>query len=292
MKSKFFCFVTVLSLISIVATPGLALAATGKIKSLYPPGNNGSRPGSGVIVPRNSSGTLEGPPYLIFQTPKDVVARAILSEGLNVTYTLGKNNQATDVQPDRSGTIDIISLDQGTYLYSVYARKIIHGGSTGGDTDRRTDVQQEASSSITTYIEIVESPMGTDKSPAVSAIGSIPFVGGVLSDLILEVDNTDVWNQLGLIQVNPTSMIEVLAAEGAGNHSGLQLMTKGKVKFFNDEKRRKVIGSNQREGVYLVLPEEVKEVVDEILVNGNRVFIIIRTQEGKKGPNAVNVKLA
>lgn len=113
--------------------------------------------------------------------------------------------------------------------------------------------------------------------------------------MILEVDNGEVWNQPGLNQVNPTSMIEALVAEGAGNHSGVQLMSKGKVKWFNDQRRRKIIGNldgKDNHRVYLALPDEVDKLLDEAIETSNRVIIIIRIQQGKKGPNAVNVKLA
>lgn len=74
--------------------------ARGQVISLFPPGNNGSAPGAGMIAPRNASGALTGPPYHVFQTPTDIVSGQVLWEGLDVSYTQGTGNQATAVQRD------------------------------------------------------------------------------------------------------------------------------------------------------------------------------------------------
>lgn len=93
-----------LTLIALVAMLLLsttqAFAARGRIQSLFPPGNDGSQPGAGLINPRNASGGLTAPPYHVFQTPSDVVSGQVLFEGLDVTYTQGTGNQATSIQRD------------------------------------------------------------------------------------------------------------------------------------------------------------------------------------------------
>ena len=42
----------------------------------------------------------------------------------------------------------------------------------------------------------------------------------------------------------------------------------------------------------LAIPIELQQIVDDAVEKNNRIIIIIRTPLGKKGPNAVNVKLA
>ena len=190
------------------------------------------------------------------------------------------------------GAVVIISLRPGTYEYSVYTKKTL-GGSVGGDVDTHGSAQRDPGAMTTTYIKIVEPPIDVGRSVSASAIGSIPFVGGVLSDLILNVSDSNM-NQPGMIPVSPSSMLEALLADGGGNSGDLQLMKKGTVKFFNDEKIHKISG--QLDGMtnkaYFVLPDEAKKLVAEALIISDRVVIIIETQAGKKGPNAVNVKLA
>jgi hypothetical protein len=54
--------------------------ATGKIKSLFPPGNNGARHGAGQII-EDETGTK-----YVFQTPDDVDPTISLGEGTAVTF--------------------------------------------------------------------------------------------------------------------------------------------------------------------------------------------------------------
>jgi len=67
----------------------------GKIKAIYPPGNNGSKNGAGMIESFDAAGNLTGPPYVVFQTPDDCVAPLV--EGDIVTYNEGSGNSAVGV---------------------------------------------------------------------------------------------------------------------------------------------------------------------------------------------------
>jgi cold shock CspA family protein len=77
-------------------------------------------------------------------------------------------------------------------------------------------------------------------------------------------------------------------------------MKNGTVKFFNETKREVSVhvsglGGEIRENDHIfLLPRELQRIVDEARLKGGRVFILIQfeVQEGKKGLNAVNVKLA
>ena len=62
-------------------------------------------------------------------------------------------------------------------------------------------------------------------------------------------------------------------------------MNKGTVKFFNDAKGFGFIKGENGQEVFV----HVTGLIDKIKDNDSVVFDI---QEGKKGPNAVNVKLA
>lgn len=202
-----------------------------------------------------------------------------------------------------TGTITIINPHRGTYLYSVYER---HGGSVGGDVDiRRSAQQQEIPALTTTYIEIVETPKDIGKPAAVSAIGSIPIVGGVLrSDVILEAGFSEVWNQPGIVQVNPMSTLQTLAEDGERNQSDIILRKYGSTIFDNAADLARIIniikeikarvGIDDGDHVLLSLPDDLQRIVNDAHVKGSRVIIIIRTiiQERGKGLNAVNVKLA
>lgn len=67
--------------------------ATGKIKDLYPPGNNGSRNGAGQI-------TLDGTSdNYVFQTPDDIDQASVpISAGTPVTFDIGNGKQAGNVK--------------------------------------------------------------------------------------------------------------------------------------------------------------------------------------------------
>ena len=85
-----------------VGAPLVSSTSTGRgqIVQLFPPGNDGSQPGAGLISERNASGGLTGPPFRVFQTPQDVVPGQELSEGLDVNFEPVGANQATEVKRD------------------------------------------------------------------------------------------------------------------------------------------------------------------------------------------------
>jgi len=63
-------------------------------------------------------------------------------------------------------------------------------------------------------------------------------------------------------------------------------MNNGKVKFFNDSKGYGFIKDDESDQEYFV---HVSGLIDEVAENDDVVFEL---QEGRKGLNAVNVKLA
>ncbi len=71
-------------------------AAKGTISSLMPPHNDGSKIGAGLINPEDASGNPTGPPWVVFQTPKDCTPP--LAVGDVVDYTAGPGNAATGVK--------------------------------------------------------------------------------------------------------------------------------------------------------------------------------------------------
>ena len=66
--------------------------STGKIKDLFPPGNNGQRAGSGAIE-EYIGGVPQGKPYVRFNTPKDN-NNSILKIDADVTFN--KTGQTAD----------------------------------------------------------------------------------------------------------------------------------------------------------------------------------------------------
>ena len=67
--------------------------ATGKVKSMYPPGNNGSRAGAGQIT---EDGT--GKKY-VFQTPADVDQASVpIIAGTAVSFDIGNGNSVGNVK--------------------------------------------------------------------------------------------------------------------------------------------------------------------------------------------------
>jgi hypothetical protein len=68
----------------------LYIMAVGKIKDLYPPGNNGSQAGTGRIV-EDGSGTVYS-----FQTP--LAASVKLSTGLAVNFDLSADQVVTSIR--------------------------------------------------------------------------------------------------------------------------------------------------------------------------------------------------
>jgi cold shock CspA family protein len=101
---------------------------------------------------------------------------------------------------------------------------------------------------------------------------------------------------------NPTALLSGRDLIEYGAHAGaMKLMKTGTVKFFNESKKGKKIYvgnlpfSSTDERI-LILPEELQMTVNEAKPmsprENRKVIIILRLQSGKKGLNAVNVKLA
>lgn len=66
--------------------------ATGKIKSLYPPGNNGNRPGAGKLTD-DATGT-----DYVFQTPGDVTDGLVLSVGMAIAFDISNGKNISNVR--------------------------------------------------------------------------------------------------------------------------------------------------------------------------------------------------
>jgi len=91
--------------------------ATGKIKDLYPPGNNGKEQGAGRI-------TLDGTSdNYVFQTPDDIDQASVpVSAGTPVTFDIGNGKQAGNVKKAEApactlaANLPIITLGQSVIL--------------------------------------------------------------------------------------------------------------------------------------------------------------------------------
>jgi hypothetical protein len=103
--------------------------------------------------------------------------------------------------------------------------------------------------------------------------------------------------QNSLIKVEPITITQLMVfADGSTNQWPLMLMKNGVVKFFNEAKKDYSTDpyvEDTQKSVLLNLPSELKKVIDEAAKDEAHILIIIRdVKEGKKGLNAVNVKLA
>jgi hypothetical protein len=81
--------------------------ATGKIKTLYPPGNKGNRPGAGQIID-----DATGAKY-VFQTPDDVDPNVPLDAGMPVTFDITSGKSVGNVRlalPTCTLTSDVESV--------------------------------------------------------------------------------------------------------------------------------------------------------------------------------------
>jgi CspA family cold shock protein len=183
--------------------------------------------------------------------------------------------------------VEILSLNDGTYSYSVSERKL--NGSHTGDVIIKGSAVKTVPSEVITYLEIVEEP--TDSGIASEAL---------MTQLVLEVAADGPNNNDGIIRVLPKTALDLVADDGGKDPGPVNKMRNGTVKFFNESKKEvfvHVSGLKEeiRENDHIfLLPQELQIIVDEARLKGGRVFILIQfeVQEGKKGLNAVNVKLA
>ena len=186
-----------------------------------------------------------------------------------------------------SPNVEILSLNDGTYSYSVSEQK--SNGSHTGDVIIKGSAVKTVPSEVTTYLEIVQEP--TDSGIATEAL---------MTQLVLEVAADSPKNSDGITRVLAKTALD-LVADGAGKDPGpVNKMSKGTVKFFNESKKEVFVhvsglidAIRENDHIFL-LPQELQIIVDEARLRGGRVFILIQfeVQEGKKGLNAVNVKLA
>jgi hypothetical protein len=90
--------------------------AIGKIKDLYPPGNNGSHPGSGRIA-EDGTGNV-----YVFQTPRDLDGDFVLTAGTPVNFDLSNGNSVSNVRQAitiavtlTAGPVQTIETPNSTY---------------------------------------------------------------------------------------------------------------------------------------------------------------------------------
>ena len=187
-------------------------------------------------------------------------------------------------------TLLLLTLAVSTFtsIHAYAATGIIVVRNPNGKHSFSVYDREDGDSAVTTYIEIVETPL----------VASIPIVGGVLSDTIFEVATDGDWKERGVLQVNPMSTLESLAEISESRASELVLRKSGSILFqsssteyarviriIKDIKARIQGGDT----VLVGLPEELQKIVDGAGARGSRVILIFRR---KKGLEAVNVKLA
>jgi len=175
------------------------------------------------------------------------------------------------VDPSGRTGSTLISLAHGTYRYTLYEAWPCRSDARSYDQDA------SCGDKMTTYLEIRQN----EPSLVVSAIGSIPFVGGVLASAILEALNqADDSLPPGMIQVNPKSALEAIVDGG----SGIELRKSGSIIVHADEANRaKVVVSlpngrvprDNGTNVILAIPLELQAIVDEARTNSSRVIIIL-----------------
>lgn len=99
------------------------------------------------------------------------------------------------------------------------------------------------------------------------------------------------------LTVSPASTMELISSgDGSTNQWPIQAMKNGVVKFYN----KTVQGNSSdpvlpsdRDNAQLILPQELRDLIEDSARKADRVFIILReVAKGKKGLNAVNVKLS
>ena len=170
----------------------------------------------------------------------------------------------------------IVSLSQGTWCYAVYQ------GGNGKD-----------STSIIEIKSAVNDQCNTDTRKT-ATLGS---------DISLELMMKECCSPgeihrppLVIFQVAPVTTTQLLTGpDGSTNQWPIVQMKNGVVKFYNDRRSTNVIGGPSTDSrTLLELPIEFEDIVNDAAKGNGPVIIIIRDeiQEGKKGLNAVNVKLA
>lgn len=160
-----------------------------------------------------------------------------------------------------------ITPSSGAFQYSVYE-----------------SVSEDKEAMTTTYIEISDSESTAQD---------------LTMDMALQLQDE---GNVKALDGNPVLLMASRDLIAYGARGGtMKLMKTGTVKFFNESQKGKKIyvgnlpfsATDQR---VLVLPEELQMTVNEAKPmaprDNRKVIIILRLQSGKKGLNAVNVKLA
>ncbi len=148
---------------------------------------------------------------------------------------------------------------------------------------------------------------GDPKAPTVILEIATPKGGGDCDDkddsrllakeMSLQLDRGELGKRKSSYEVGPLSTIGLLrSADGSTNQWPMLKMKNGTVKFFNDTKRFRddpYVEDAARLSIQLELPTELQVILEEAGIKAEQVIIILKeVQEGKKGLNAVNVKLA
>ena len=175
----------------------------------------------------------------------------------------------------------IISLDPGTWCYAVYQ----------GKNTQVTPTIIEIKTSVNEQCHVEPRKTAT--------LGR---------DISLELINADSQRSNGLdnnlhrlpqvsFEVAPLTTMQLLVgSDGSTNQWPIVEMKNGTVKFFVERSSARSMGGtwNENSRTFLDLPQELENIVNDFAKGNGPVIIIIRyeVQEGKKGLNAVNVKLS
>ena len=197
-----------------------------------------------------------------------------------------------------AGVAQILVPSDGTYEFTVDQRTSLQCfDRKGPDAGPRATCEVllkgapgndlSCAQQVTTWIGLVETPINIGKAPNAPA--------PLYTDVIFEVNAGGAKLPPELSRVVPRSAMDAIAGAAGGVGTPVTRMKNGTVKFFNDRREIFVHATglqDRSEELYLALPEEVQALVNEAIVRGDHVLIVFRIQEGKKGLNAVNVKLA
>ena len=226
----------------------------------------------------------------------------------------------------------LLSLQPGTYRYSFYEQIVLRhtpfhnrNGETDGQEDSVLQGQNQTGLSKcesqpglrTDSSEVWNQPINgfaIDCVKEVTTFLEIVADGGLsernelipLSDLILEVkvdpdlhrpptgiNRVGNLSALGGIEMFRTGSIVQLLSRELRKSGSIILHADEAARIVNIIKEIKArIQFDGGNNVFLGIPIELQQIVDDAVEKNNRIIIIIRTPLGKKGPNAVNVKLA
>ena len=193
-----------------------------------------------------------------------------------------------------------VSLDPGTWCYAIYQ------GSNAKDLTTVVEIKSavndqcpsdpRATATLGRDISLELITVATDSlhRPPLVMFEVAPVT---TTQLLAGPDGST--NQWPIVQMKNGVVKFYNDARSAGSMGGTATkdsMKNGVVKFYNDAKRAGSTGgmTGGNSGIFLELPNELADIVLDAAKGKGSVIIIIRdeVQEGKKGLNAVNVKLA